>query len=424
MRFARFLAAAASIVCGVSFLFGNESGGKPSWPEFHGPGRTNLSPDTGLLKEWPKGGPPLVWKFSHCGQGFSGVTLAEGMIFTAGDFDQSEMLVTLDLDGKPLWQAANGRAWQGAAPGSRATPTYDQGAVYHMNPDGRLAAYEARSGKPLWDVDLKSRFAARPGVWAFSENVVLDGPRVLCMPGGSKGRVVALDKHTGKTLWANAEIDHPAAYCSGVVVTYRGVRQFLTMTQKSVVAVDVETGKLVWSAPFVPRSPQNALTPVFHDGYVFVACGHSSGGTVLKVDPDSHTATTVWFRRDLDNCHGGAVLVDGKLFGCGCRQGGKNFYCVDFLTGDTVKLEPALGKVGITWADGMIYALNHQGTMSLLAVTPGGFEIRSRFELPKKAENTYLAHPVVCGGRLYLRCDQDLYVYDVRAARHSHPAAP
>jgi outer membrane protein assembly factor BamB len=415
-------------MCFVSFLQGGEapsgSGGSPSWPEFHGPGRTNLSPEKGLLKKWPDGGPPLVWKYSHCGQGYSGVALAEGMIFTAGDFDDNEMLLTLDLDGKLLWKSPNGRAWLGASPGSRTTPTYDEGMLYHMNPDGRLLACAARSGKPLWDVDLKARFDARPGVWAFAENVVVDGPRVLCTPGGSKGRVVALDKHSGKTLWANTEIEHPAAYCSGLVVTYHGVRQFLTMTQKSVVGVDVATGKLVWSAPFVPRSPQNALTPVFHDGYVFVACGHSSGGTVLRIDPDAHTAATVWFRRDLDNCHGGAVLVDGKLYGCGCRQGGKNFYCVDFLSGDTVKLDGTLGKVGITWADGMIYCLNHRGTMSLLAATAGGFEVRSQFELPKKPENTYLAHPVVCGGRLYLRCDQDLYVFDVRERRGLQAQTP
>jgi outer membrane protein assembly factor BamB len=123
----------------------------------------------------------------------------------------------------------------------------------------------------------------------------------------------------------------------------------------------------------------------------------------------------VWYRRDLDNCHGGAVLVDGKLFGCGCRQGGKSFYCVDFLTGETIKLDRTLGKVGISYADGMIYCMNHQGTMSLLAVTPDGFDIVSQFNLEKKPANSYLAHPVICGGRLYLRCDQDLYAYDIRA---------
>jgi len=399
----------------VSLSAAGNFGGTADWPEFHGPGRTNVSPDRDLLKQWPEGGPRLLWTYSQCGRGYSGVIIAEGMIFTAGDFGREEMLLALDMDGKLLWNSPNGEAWRGSSPGSRATPTYSDGAVYHMNPAGRLAAYEAKSGRQLWAVDLKSRFDARHGIWAFAENVIVDGGKVLCMPGGPKGRIVALDKRTGVTLWANTEIEHSAAYCSGVVVTHDGVRQLITMTQRSVVGVDVEDGRLVWSAPFVPASPQNALTPVFRDGRVFVACGHSSGGTLLKIDPASRTASAVWHRPDLDDCHSGALLVAGRLYGCACRMGGRSFYCIDFLTGETIKLDETMGKVGITCADGMIYALNHQGTMSLLAVTPGGFETADRFELTKKPANSYLAHPVVCGGRLYIRCDEDLYAYDVRA---------
>ena len=399
----------------ASYGLAGETAGMPSWPEFHGRGRTNICTEKGLLKKWPEGGPRLIWRFSQCGEGYSGVSIAQGMIFTAGDFEDGEKLLTLDMDGKLLWQAANGESWRGASPGSRTTPTFDDGAVYHMNPAGRMAAFEARSGKPLWAVDLKAEFDARYGVWALAENVVIEDGKVLCMPGGPKGRVVALDKRTGQTVWANTEITDTAAYCSPVVVTHGGVRQLVTMTQNSVVGVEVKTGKLLWTHPFVPKSPQNALTPVYQDGYIFVACGHSSGGTVFKVSPDSRTTEQVWYRKDLDNCNGGAVLVDGKLFGCGCRQGGKNFYCVDFLTGRTIQLDKSLGKVGISCADGMLYCLNHQGIMSLLAVTPTGFEIVSQFDLGRRPANTYLAHPVICGGRLYLRHEQHLSVYDIRA---------
>ncbi len=389
--------------------------GGSEWPEFHGPGRTNISSDTGLLKKWPQGGPEKLWTYSQCGRGYSGVSIAEGMIFTAGDFDRQEMLLALDLNGKLLWQQPNGAAWRRSSPGSRATPTYSDGAVYHMNPTGRLAAYEAKSGRPLWAVDLDARFDAMYGIWALAENVIVDGDKVLCMPGGPKGRVMALDKRTGKTIWANTEIEHSAAYCSGVVVTHNGVRQLISMTQRSVVGVDVETGALLWSAPFAPRSPQNALTPVFQDGHVFIACGHSSGGRLIKPDLATRTASVVWHREELDDCHSGAFLLDGRLYGSACRMGGKSFYCVDFLTGKTIKLDQELGKVGITCADGMIYALNHRGRMSLLAPTSDGFDVVSQFELRRKPTNAYLAHPVVCGGRLYIRCGPDLHAYNVRA---------
>jgi outer membrane protein assembly factor BamB len=187
------------------------------------------------------------------------------------------------------------------------------------------------------------------------------------------------------------------------------------MTQRSVVGVDVETGALLWSAPFVPRSPQNALKPVFQDGYIFIACGHSSGGRLIRLDMSSRTASTVWHREDLDDCHSGALLLEGRLYGCACRVGGRSFYCVDFLTGRTVKLDKTLGKTALTCADGMLYALNHRGTMFLLTPTADGFDVVSRFDLERRPTNFYLAHPVVCDGRLYLRGGQELHVFDVRA---------
>jgi outer membrane protein assembly factor BamB len=395
-------------------LMGADNANPPTWPEFHGRGRANISPEKGLLKKWPKEGPPLLWKSTECGKGYSGVAIVGGKIFTAGDFEDQEMVLALDRDGKLLWKSPNGKAWKKPEPGSRTTPTYDDGILFHMNPWGRVAAFRADTGKEIWGVDLPEKFDAKPAYWAFAENLVVEGDKVLCMPGGTKGRVVALDKRTGQTFWANTEVEDTAAYCSPVVITYQGVRQFLSMTQKTVVSVDVQTGKLLWSHPFVPTSPQNAITPVFHDGHVFVACGHSTGGMLLKIDPDLRSATKLWLRKDLDNCHGGVILVDGKLFGSGCRLGGRNFFCADYFTGKVLQTDRTLSKVGLTCAEGMLYALNHRGTMYLLEITPQGFKIASKFELERMPDNSYLAHPVICDGRLYLRFEDKLYAFDIR----------
>ncbi len=393
---------------------GADSPEPAGWPEFHGPDRTNLSPETGLLTRWPEGGPPLLWKATGCGIGYANVSIAEGMIFTTGNVDDVEMVLALDLAGRRLWRSPSGSAWRRATPGSRSTPTYHEGAVYLLNPNGRVAAFDARTGRELWNVDLVERFGARGGVWGMTENLIVEDGKVYCMPGGERGRVVALDRRTGKTVWANTDIEHVAAYCSPTVITHRDVRQWISMTQRSVVSVDVETGVLLWSVPFPPRAPQNALTPIYHEGHVFVASGHRTGGSLLKIADDSRDATVVWHRHDLDNCHSGSILLDGKLFGAACRNGGKQFYCVDFFSGEDLQIDRTLGKVALTYAERMIYALGYQGTMSLLEVRPRGFEIVSRFELPQMPTNTYLAHPVICGGRLYIRCDDDLYAFDIR----------
>lgn len=404
----------AALLVGVCPLSAAETGTGAGWPEFHGPNRDNLSPEQGLLKRWPQGGPRMIWKYSECGEGYSGVAIADGMIFTGGDFDDEEMLIALSIRGKLLWRAANGKSWRGASPGSRTTPTYDHGVLYQMNPTGRLSAYQAKSGKPIWSVDLQAEFGTRYGTWAMAENLVVDGDKVFCLPGGSRGAVVALDKRTGKTIWGNTEVNEGAAYCSPVVATYQGIRQMITMTQKSAVSIDVRTGELLWSYPH-GRYGQNTTTPLFHDGHVLVTCGHSAGGTLLKINPDLRGVTRVWHKREFDNCHGGVVLVGGNFYGCGCRLGGKGFYCVDFLTGETKQYDRALGKVSITYADGMLYCLSDKGRMSLLAITPEGFRVVSQFNLPKLDGLLPLSHPVICGQRLYVRHDQQLYVYDVKA---------
>lgn len=386
------------------------------WPQFHGPNRDRISTETGLLKKWPEGGPRLIWKYDACGRGYSGVAIARGMIFTAGDFedDDQEHLLALNLDGKLLWKTPNGKAWWGATPGSRTTPTYSDGMLYHMNPTGRVGAFEAKSGKPVWAVDLKEKFDARWGMWALAENLVVDGDRVLCLPGGTKGAAVALDKRTGQTLWVNTEIDQRAAYCSPVLGTWQGVRQWINMTADAAVSIDVATGKLLWSHQH-GRVWQNTTMPIFHDGYVFITCGHSSGGTLLKINPDNRGVTQVWHRKDFDNCHGGVILVDGRLYGSGCRLGGKNFFAIDLLTGKTIQADRSLGKVSITYADGMLYALDHQGPMALVALRPDGFQVTSEFRMPREGQDLYLCHPVICGGRLYLRHDNFLYAHDIRA---------
>jgi len=135
----------------------------------------------------------------------------------------------------------------------------------------------------------------------------------------------------------------------------------------------------------------------------------------LKPDMSTGSAETIWYRKDLDDCHSGAVLIDGKLYGSACRRGGRQFYCVDFMTGKTVKSDKTLGKVDITYADGMIYALNSSGTMHLIEVNEKGFNLVSKFDLVRKPRNSYLALPVVCDGRLYIRCDDDLHVFDISA---------
>ena len=384
------------------------------WPRFHGPNHDNTSVETGLLRAWPEGGPPLAWRFGECGEGYAGVSVAGGRIFTAGDFGAAEYVLCLDLGGTLLWKTANGRSWRGSTPGARTSPTASEGAVFHMNPTGRLAAFEAATGKELWAVDLREEFGASPGAWGFSENLAVDGDLVLCAPGGARGRIVALDKKTGATRWANTALDDSAAYCSPIVVTHAGVRQYITLMRKALVGIDVRSGKLLWSHPHQAPYAMNITTPRYKDGCVFVASGHNTGGRLVRIGAAG--AAEVWFNNDIDNCHNGVAIIGGYMYGSGCRLHHDGLQCVEVATGKTMPALPALGKVSLTCADGMLVCLNQQRVVSLVRPDPEGSAIVSSFTLPAASKDDTLAHPVVCGGRLYLRHAANLYAYDIRAA--------
>ena len=384
------------------------------WPAFHGPYRDNMSRETGLLKQWPKDGPRLVWKYSGCGKGYSSVAISGGLIYTTGDFDNEEFLLALDLQGNLKWKSPNGKAWKGPQPGARTTPTCNDGLVYQLNAHGILSAFNAVSGKTTWSVDLKERFDATLRTWGYAENVIVEDNLLICTPGGEKARIAALDKKTGATIWVNTEIQDRAAYGSPLIVTHNGIRMFINFMHETVVGVDVKTGKLLWSHPHESTCDQNVTAPVYHEGSVFVTSGHRGGGRRIQLDSAGRQAREVWFDRNFDNCHGGVIYLAGHLYFCGCRMYNKGLISADWVTGKKNYKTAEIGKVGLTYAEGLLYCFGIEGDMMLVKPSPQSAEIISQFKVPRENEQHSLAHPVVCGGRLYVRHLNDLLVYDLR----------
>jgi outer membrane protein assembly factor BamB len=386
------------------------------WPTFHGTARDNISRETGLLKQWPESGPPLAWRRDGLGRGYAAVSFAEGRLFTSGDFGEDEYVIALDLNGNLLWKTQNGRAWRGAQPGARTTPTYDEGRVFHLGPHGDLTAFWATNGAKIWSINIRTQFDANLGLWGYTENLVVEGDRVFCMPGGASGRVVALDKRSGRTLWANTRIPDRAGYSSPIIVTHDGVRQFVTLARSTVFGVDVRDGKLLWLHKHEGFCDQNVTSPIYHAGKVFVSSGHKAGARVVELQANSAEPKELWFGTRLDNCHGGVVLRDGHLYGSGCRMYNKGLHCVEFDTGKVVYQAEEIGKVSLTYADGRFYCLDNDGVLLLVEASPRGAKVISRYPLPRNDNDNTLAHPVVCAGRLYARHHEHLWAFNVRDA--------
>ncbi len=388
----------------------------PYWPRFHGPHGENLSSDTGLLQEWPDDGPPLDWVAEGIGNGYSSVTLAHGLIFTAGNIDGLTMISALDLDGTLRWQADNGPAWSREYEGTRGTPTIDEDRLYHQSPHGNLICLDVRTGERLWTKDMMAEFGGEPPTWGLAESVLVEGPHVFSMPGGSEATMVALDKMTGERVWASESTGDGAGYASPILVEHDGLRILLSMTGKAAIGVDADSGRVLFRDPYQTSYDVNAARPIFVDGHAYFSTGYRTvGSRMLRIDVqgDEVAIERVWETDDLDNQHGGVLLVDGFLYGAAHQSNNARWIGLDWETGEMRWAERGVGRGSLTYADGLLYLYSERRTVGLARASGDGFELISQFRLPPGGTGASWAHPVVCGGRLYLRYDDRLFAYNV-----------
>jgi len=392
-----------------------------TWPCFHGPRRDNLAADTGLMQAWPQGGPELLWTASGIGHGYSSVSIATDRIFTAGMIDRQTYVTAMDLTGKRLWQRLNGQSWQAseqqpwAVPysGSRGTPTVDGETVYHLSEMGRLTAFDVYTSNELWHIELLKTFEAERPEYGYSESVLIQGDVLFCCPGGDKGYMVALDKRTGRTLWANTEIKDAVGNCSAVFTSIDGLEQVITMSAKRVLSFDLDNGRLLWDYAFSNKRGNNVADVIISDGLVYASSGYGGGSILLRPQRKGDgecSVDSVWKSDLLDNHHGGVLLFGGRLYGAGHEARG--WFCLDFSTGR--KRWQAPGKGSLTYADGRLFCLDERGTMALVKATDDKWEETASFRLPRGGKGLYWAHPVICGGRLYVRHADQLFAYDIR----------
>ena len=380
------------------------------WPCWRGPNRDGKSADTGLLKEWPEGGPALLWRARDIGQGFSTVAVSGGFIYTTGDMDRELRLFAFDMNGVPKWKVAVDMPWAKDHPGSRSTPTVDGDRVYVLSGHGVLVSFNAKTGERNWSKDLK-RYGGRSGGWGYAESVLIYENLAIAKPGG-RSCVVAMDKMTGETVWQSKGFTAGPEYSSCVPFTYEGIPLMATGTNAGIVCLSLKTGQVLWSNDWSAKNTANCPDPVYSDGYVFWANGYRKGGICLKLTAlgDQVSAEKAWTTENMDCHHGGYIVHDGYIYG---NHGG-GWSCLDLKTGERKWNERAVGKGSVCFADGMLYLFSEQGGKAALATcSPDGLTIKGNVTV--EGTGTSWAHPVVVGGRLYLRYADNLYCFDVKA---------
>ncbi len=399
------------------------------WPQFHGPSRDSICREKGLLEEWPQGGPPLLWTLRGLGRGYSSVAIVGGTVFTMGDRtvdgEESQFVVAYQLGTREeIWAARVGPPHSDGGP--RCTPTVDGDRVYAIGTDGDLVCLDAKSGDVRWRKSFVEDFDGKfMAVWKFSESPLVDGERLICTPGGADATLVALNKQTGELIWKCAMPDlgdkgaDGAGYSSAVVAEICGMRQYVQLIGRGVIAVEADTGRFLWGYNRIANNIANITSPAVRGDYVFTTTAYNTGSALLKISRDGNElrAEEVYFvaPRDFQNHHGGIVLVGDHVYGGhGPNRGDPT--CVELATGKVAwkKRAPAKGSAAVLWADGHLIYRYDRGEVLLVEANPEELVIKGRFK-PEAGDGPAWSHPVIHDGKLYLRHADFLACYDVRA---------
>ncbi len=387
--------------------------GESDWPQWRGPDRNGISKETGLLKSWPKEGPKQIWTISTLGDGYGSVSIQGKQMFVQGTQGKESALICLNrADGKTLWSVSLGPELdQDQGPGPRGTPTIEKDLIYVMDEGGNLACLKSKDGSVVWKKNILQDFKGANPNWHISESPLVDGDHLIVTPGGPDATIVALDKKTGATVWTSKGLSEGAGYSSCIPVTVGKVRAYTTITASGAVGVRASDGKPLWDYKPVANNTANIATPVFADDKVFYTTAYGTGCALvgLKTGSDEIHAQEIYFNKDMQNHHGGVVLIGGYLYGFS----GDILTCMEFATGKVAWKNRSVGKGSLTYADGHLYLLSEANVAGLAEASPQAYKESGRFTIPDQGRHSW-AHPVVCGGKLYLRNQGWLGCYDVK----------
>ncbi|HTB11451.1 MAG TPA: PQQ-binding-like beta-propeller repeat protein [Bryobacteraceae bacterium] len=377
------------------------------WPQWRGPNRDGISAETGLLSAWPSGGPKVIWRVSGLGIGYSSFSIVNGRMYTQGQRGKQEFVLALDVKtGNKLWETPTSRDFENdRGSGPRGTPTFDNGKLYAMTGEGTVVCLDAATGKILWQMDSVKKFGASVPHWGYSESPLIDGDRVIVMPGGRGASLVSLDKRTGEVQWKTG--DDYAGYSSAILADVNGSKQVIALSGRSAFGVQESTGELLWRYGKIANNVANIATPIYQDGAVFLSTAYDTGCALLKLNPKG--MQEVYFNRDMMNHYSSSVLIDGTLYGFTNAL----LSAMDFKTGKQLWKNRSVGKGSVTYADKHLYALGEDGVVGLIDADRDGYREVSRFEYQKGSLPSW-SPLVISDGRLYLRDQDNLTSYDIK----------
>ncbi len=381
------------------------------WPQWRGPNRDGMSKEAGLLKQWPVDGPPIVWKAIGAGTGYSSLAISDGRIYTMGVRGEREFVIAFDVaTGKELWATAHGGRYRdNRGDGPRGTPTVDGDRLYALGGNGDLSSIETKTGRIVWAINVLQKFGGKNPNWGISESPLVIGEKLLVNAGGPDASVIALNKKDGSLIWKSQS--DGAGYSSAMPVQVGPATQIVFFTHQRALGVDLKDGRLLWQYSKASNDVANVATPVVKGNRVFVSSDYGTGAALVEIKADG-TAQEIYFTKEMRNHHSSSILVGDYLYGFSSGI----LTAMKFDTGAVAWKDRSVGKGSLVYADGHLYAFSENGVVGLIEATPTGYLEKGRFRIQQDSLPTW-THPVIAGGRLYIRDQNTIYAYDVKAKK-------
>lgn len=412
------------IILFIVLLFSTSRIAAQTISEWREANRTGVSSETGLQKSWLENGPELVWSNLELPKGHSSVSFSGNSIFLTGLKDQNDILVALDTLGNIRWQTVIGRAWTESFPESRSTPTVEGNRIYTSSGYGDLACTDATTGEIIWSCKASETYKGTYGNWGIAESLIIDGDKLYFTPGGPETTTIALDKSTGKLIWKSESLNDNPAYVSPILIDYAGKKFIINVIASYVFAVDASDGTIAWKFKHLDINDQidpggktiKCVTPVFHDGRIFVTGGYNHGGMMLELTESGKNVKLAWTDFTFDVHHGGVVLVNGYIYGSNwLNNSDGNWCCLDWNTGKKMYEEHWNCKGSIISAENLLYIYDEKrGNVGLARANPEKFDLIGSFKITQGANGPFWAHPVIHHGKLYIRHGNALMAYNIR----------
>lgn len=404
-------------------------------PQFRGPARDGKSAEKGLWSSVQSTEPKLEWTAEGVGQGYSSVSVVGDRIYTSGNSGKGQMITAISAkDGRVIWsKPITAEDPKHSYDGARTTPTIDGKFLYAIASSGKIVCLNSQAGQLVWERDFKEWGGKMMSGWGFSESPLVDGDKVICTPGGNDGMVVALNKLSGEIVWATklpeygdetgrngGKLVDGAGYASVMISNGGGVKQYVQLVGRGVIGIRASDGQLLWRYAGVANQVANIPSVLIDGDFVFCSTAYDTGSALLKLSAngkDQVKMTEVYQLKanQLQNKHGGMVLVDGYIY-CGDGNGTGLPICIKMSDGAVAwgpQRAPGSGESSITYADGVVIFRRQSGHIDLVKATPKKFELLNSFK-PAFQERESWAYPVIADGKLYLREQNKLMCYKLK----------